>query len=123
MKVNSIDHYFDDKMDKQDWIEFLIQQQYIVQLTSELYVEKEAFHEGISLLKRSTQETFEVKEAKETLGLSRKYVIPFLEKLDKSKYTIRLDQSVSGFKVRVPQLSWETLVLVYINCRFIFSVT
>ncbi|WP_374717624.1 SelB C-terminal domain-containing protein, partial [Neobacillus sp.] len=49
------------------------------------------FSQAIATLKSRTGPEFEVGEAKEILQLSRKYMIPFLEKLDAIGLTKRVE--------------------------------
>ncbi|WP_077617983.1 selenocysteine-specific translation elongation factor [Bacillus sinesaloumensis] len=58
-------------------------------LNEETLIHKEAFDHAINKLKKTTNNRFSVSEAKEILGLSRKYLIPFLELLDYLKLTKR----------------------------------
>ncbi|WP_175616071.1 SelB C-terminal domain-containing protein, partial [Piscibacillus halophilus] len=92
-KVESIHHYLSHQKinDIDEWIKFLIQHNYIVSLTDELFVERNVFEDAIKRLRVETGDEFEVKEAKGVLELSRKYIIPFLEKLDKLQYTRRFE--------------------------------
>ncbi|SEP60829.1 selenocysteine-specific elongation factor [Piscibacillus halophilus] len=93
LKVESIHHYLSHQKinDIDEWIKFLIQHNYIVSLTDELFVERNVFEDAIKRLRVETGDEFEVKEAKGVLELSRKYIIPFLEKLDKLQYTRRFE--------------------------------
>lgn len=49
------------------------------------------FAEAVRKLKEQTGEEFEVPQAKEAVDLSRKYMIPFLERLDSLGYTKRVE--------------------------------
>ncbi|UII57719.1 selenocysteine-specific translation elongation factor [Cytobacillus spongiae] len=49
------------------------------------------FRTAVSQLKAKTGTEFEVADAKDVLGLSRKYMIPFLETLDSKGFTKRID--------------------------------
>lgn len=51
----------------------------------------EHFTEAVQKLKNHTGSEFEVPEAKEAVELSRKYMIPFLERLDSLGYTKRVE--------------------------------
>ncbi|PLT32516.1 selenocysteine-specific translation elongation factor [Bacillus sp. V5-8f] len=68
---------------------FLVEQKLLIPLDGQFYVSTERFNEAISKLKSQTADSFEVGEAKDILGLSRKYIIPFLEKLDSEQITRR----------------------------------
>ncbi|GEN45017.1 selenocysteine-specific translation elongation factor [Alkalibacillus haloalkaliphilus] len=65
----------------------------IVQLSEELIVSHETFHNALDQLRKETTDQFTLKEAKDVLSLSRKYLIPLLEKLDEFEYTKRLDNA------------------------------
>jgi selenocysteine-specific elongation factor len=43
-------------------------------------------------LMKNTGQSFAITEAKEVLGITRKYMIPFLERLDKEGYTVRMNE-------------------------------
>ncbi|WP_088006904.1 selenocysteine-specific translation elongation factor [Indiicoccus explosivorum] len=68
---------------------FLTETGQAFRLTPELIVHRSAYEQALSDLQAGTEETFALKEAKDALGLSRKYLIPFLELLDQQKVTIR----------------------------------
>lgn len=70
---------------------FLEHQGLIVMLDEQFAYYGAVFNEAVDKLKRNTGLEFEVGEAKEILGLSRKYMIPFLEKLDASGLTKRIE--------------------------------
>ncbi|GEL76293.1 selenocysteine-specific translation elongation factor [Tenuibacillus multivorans] len=96
LEVRPINEYIKEFItDKDVYVEdlktYLIHQQDVVDLTDELYIEWLAFKSSINCLKEQTGEYFNLKEAKDYLGVSRKYLIPFLEKLDKLKMTIRVE--------------------------------
>ncbi|WP_342745726.1 SelB C-terminal domain-containing protein [Sediminibacillus massiliensis] len=58
-------------------------------LTDEMIVHKQSFDKAAGKLKQETEATFDLKQAKDILQLSRKYLIPFLELLDQFKLTER----------------------------------
>ncbi|OEH92496.1 selenocysteine-specific translation elongation factor [Bacillus solimangrovi] len=70
---------------------FLLTTQTVEALTDKMLVHQDAFMETLFKLFKQTDNTFTLNNAKEILGLSRKYVIPYLELLDHLSYTIRLD--------------------------------
>jgi selenocysteine-specific elongation factor len=43
-------------------------------------------------LRKNTGQSFTITEAKEILGISRKYMIPLLERLDKEAWTVRMNE-------------------------------
>ncbi|PLR78493.1 selenocysteine-specific translation elongation factor [Bacillus sp. V3-13] len=61
----------------------------IVPLDDQYYWHGDHFHHAVEKLKQNTGASFEVGDAKEILDLSRKYMIPFLERLDAARLTKR----------------------------------
>lgn len=92
-------HYFKDYLDgsgipesvAQDLKKFLEDVGEIVSLDDQYYWHGEVFRESVEKLKSHTDTEFDVGEAKEILDLSRKYMIPFLETLDRKGYTKRVE--------------------------------
>jgi len=70
---------------------FLEDQGVIVMLDDQYAWYGEHFAEAVRKLKDHTKDEFEVSQAKEAVELSRKYLIPFLERLDSLGYTKRID--------------------------------
>ncbi|MBS4211501.1 selenocysteine-specific translation elongation factor [Neobacillus rhizophilus] len=70
---------------------FLEDQELIVLLDDQFAYHGDVFKEAVYQLQSATGLEFEVGEAKEVLELSRKYMIPFLEKLDAKGYTKRVE--------------------------------
>jgi selenocysteine-specific elongation factor len=70
---------------------FLEEQGEIVMLDEQFAYFGEEFEAAIKTLKDKTGAEFEVGDAKDILGISRKYIIPFLEKLDALKLTRRVE--------------------------------
>lgn len=77
---------------KGEFKQYLLTEHVAVSLTDELYVHKDSWEKTITDLKSGTGETFTLQEAKDILNVSRKYLVPVLEKLDESGYTIRKDR-------------------------------
>ncbi|MFC7392766.1 selenocysteine-specific translation elongation factor [Scopulibacillus cellulosilyticus] len=69
--------------------QFLINTEQAVSLDKDHLVKHEVFYNHVHLLKDNTNDLFTVQEAKEILGLSRKYLIPFLECCDAIGWTKR----------------------------------
>ncbi len=73
---------------------FLTKENKCVKLTEEIFMDAKAFEE----IKRSTVEFLKkngeltVQSFKELTGLSRKFAVPILERFDKERITIRIDQ-------------------------------
>jgi selenocysteine-specific elongation factor len=70
---------------------FLEDQGVIVMLDDQYAWYGEHFADAVSKLKEQTGDEFEVSQAKEAVELSRKYMIPFLERLDSLGYTRRIE--------------------------------
>ncbi|MCQ6279148.1 selenocysteine-specific translation elongation factor [Bacillus sp. EB600] len=70
---------------------FLEEQGQIVILDDQFAYFGELFGQAVEKLRSQTSSEFEVGDAKEILDLSRKYIIPFLEKLDALKLTKRVE--------------------------------
>lgn len=76
-----------------DLQQYLTTTDQVVQLSEELIVSHESFHNAVDQLRKETDDEFTLKEAKEVLSLSRKYLIPLLEKLDELELTKRLENA------------------------------
>ncbi|WP_084820209.1 selenocysteine-specific translation elongation factor [Mesobacillus campisalis] len=70
---------------------FLEEQGIIMPLDNQYYWHKVNFDDAVSKLKECTSAEFEVGDAKQAVDLSRKYMIPFLEKLDSLGLTKRVE--------------------------------
>ena len=70
---------------------FLEEQGQIVILDDQFAYFGELFGQAVEKLRNQTRSEFEVGDAKEILDISRKYMIPFLEKLDALKLTKRVE--------------------------------
>ncbi|WP_332694575.1 selenocysteine-specific translation elongation factor [Halalkalibacter lacteus] len=73
----------------EELIHYFHQQEMLFQLDDKLSIHEVPFKEAVWKLKQETNELFALNEAKVATGLSRKYLVPFLEKLDKLGLTIR----------------------------------
>lgn len=74
-----------------DLKKFLEDQALIVPLDEQFAYHGEIFSEAVGKLRSQTGSEFEVGEAKDILDLSRKYMIPFLERLDAKGITKRVE--------------------------------
>jgi len=74
-----------------DLTRFLEEQGLLVMLDDQYAYHGEVFKEAAAELREQTGAEFEVGAAKEVLDLSRKYIIPFLEKLDSMELTMRVE--------------------------------
>ncbi|GLB60870.1 selenocysteine-specific translation elongation factor [Cytobacillus sp. NCCP-133] len=95
LKVKNFDDYYQsagipDHL-KVDLKRFLEDQGAISPLDGQFYWHGDYFRDAVEKLKRGTGSDFEVGDAKEILGLSRKYMIPFLERLDSIGLTNRVE--------------------------------
>lgn len=80
------------KDDIPDFMAYLLQSGQAYRLTEETLIHRNAFGESVSKLKNGTGAAFGLKEAKDALGVSRKYLIPFLELLDALGETVREEE-------------------------------
>ncbi|MEC1742977.1 selenocysteine-specific translation elongation factor [Schinkia azotoformans] len=76
---------------KDDFKYYLIQARKAVALDENHLLSIEAINKAANLLKSKTGEEFAVKDAKDILGLSRKYLIPLLELFDALNLTKRVE--------------------------------
>lgn len=74
-----------------DLRKFMDDQNLIVQLDEQFAYHGEVFQEAVEKLQKQTGSEFEIGDAKAVLDLSRKYMIPFLERLDAKGYTKRVE--------------------------------
>lgn len=72
-----------------DLKKLLVEKEEIIALDEQYYWHYEHFNKAIEKLKQNTNIEFEVGEAKDILQLSRKYIIPFLETMDRCGLTSR----------------------------------
>jgi selenocysteine-specific elongation factor len=70
---------------------YLEDQGYITPLDDQYYWHRDHFEDAVTKLRNQTGAEFEVGDAKEAVDLSRKYMIPFLEKLDSLGFTRRVE--------------------------------
>ncbi|MHC0037062.1 selenocysteine-specific translation elongation factor [Pseudoneobacillus sp. C159] len=74
-----------------DLKKFLEEQELVVPLDEQYFYHREIFESAVQKLKSGTGAEFEVGDAKDILDLSRKYMIPFLERLDAKGITKRVE--------------------------------
>ncbi|RFU68410.1 selenocysteine-specific translation elongation factor [Bacillus sp. V59.32b] len=93
LQVRYLENYLQDagipETIRPELTRFLHGENWIVPLDDKFYLSVDIFTEAVNRLKEHTGTSFEVADAKEILGLSRKYMIPFLERLDSEKLTRR----------------------------------
>ncbi|WP_099158275.1 selenocysteine-specific translation elongation factor [Virgibacillus ndiopensis] len=77
------------KADADELKNYLIQTGQAYRLTDDFLIHKRSLDKAIEQLKSNTETTFTLKDAKEVLGISRKYLIPILELLDQLHLTRR----------------------------------
>jgi selenocysteine-specific elongation factor len=95
MKVRYYKDYFSDSGIpdhlESDLRRFLEEQEYVVHLDEQFAYHGDVFKEAVEKLRSGTGKEFEVGNAKEILDISRKYMIPFLERLDSKGLTKRVE--------------------------------
>ncbi|RFU60537.1 selenocysteine-specific translation elongation factor [Peribacillus glennii] len=93
LQVKYLDNYMEDAgipdTLRTELTYFFTEQRLLVPLDGQFHLSAERFDEAVAKLKSQTADSFEVGAAKEILGLSRKFIIPFLEKLDSERITRR----------------------------------
>jgi len=75
----------------EDLRRFWIEREMIVPLDETFYYHGAIFKAAVEKLQSETESEFDVGKAKDVLGLSRKYMIPFLERLDLNGLTKRVE--------------------------------
>lgn len=74
---------------KQELKHYLIRTEQVIQLDDKHLISREAFIQAVKTLHDATGDTFTLQDAKRVLGLSRKYLVPFMEAVDSYGYTKR----------------------------------
>jgi selenocysteine-specific elongation factor len=96
LKVKTVEEYFHDagipESLRHKYYSFFVQEKWIIPLDGKYAYAYESFIQAKGLLKKNTGQSFTITEAKEVLGITRKYMIPFLERLDKEGYTVRMNE-------------------------------
>ncbi|MBB6445369.1 selenocysteine-specific translation elongation factor [Bacillus benzoevorans] len=91
--VNPLSHYFQGEGIPEhltnDLKRFLEEQELVYSLDGQYYWHGEVFKTAVETLRSKTAAEFTLPEVKEILGVSRKLMIPFLEKLDQMQITKR----------------------------------
>lgn len=95
LKVRYYKDYFSDSGIpdhlEADLRRFMEDQEFVVYLDEQFAYHGDVFKEAVEKLRSGTGQEFEVGDAKEILDLSRKYMIPFLERLDSKGLTKRVE--------------------------------
>jgi selenocysteine-specific elongation factor len=82
---------YEQYQNSQEIIRYLIKEDIIVKLDDGILMDKKIFNrmkeQIVSFLKEN--KSMVINEARNILGMSRKYMIPFLERLDKDGITVR----------------------------------
>ncbi|WP_377889142.1 selenocysteine-specific translation elongation factor [Alkalihalobacillus sp. R86527] len=93
MKVSPIDVLIDSEsipsVLKGELKQFLLEEGEAVELTKDLMVHRSTWERSRDVLRNDTATSFSLQAAKEALGVSRKFLVPFLESLDEKGYTVR----------------------------------
>lgn len=93
IQVKKWDQYFEGsplpKSEISDLTQFLLETKQVYRLIEDTIVHRSPVEEAVTKLKQATDAAFGLKEAKDSLDLSRKYLIPFLELLDTLGITAR----------------------------------
>ncbi|WP_214482387.1 selenocysteine-specific translation elongation factor [Bacillus sp. SM2101] len=79
---------------------YLISTGKLVRMSDKYYIHFIALQEAITKLRSHFPKQFELKDAKDVLQLSRKYLVPLLELIDKLKYTMREDSNRVWVQIR-----------------------
>jgi selenocysteine-specific elongation factor len=79
---------------------YFVEQNQLVSISPELMVELAVYNQAIKDLQKKTEHenSFTTPQVKEILGLSRKYLIPFLESLDEQGITKRIENERTWLK-------------------------
>lgn len=95
LKVRYYKDYFSDSGIPEhleaDLRRYLEEQELVVHLDEQFVYHGDVFKEAVEKLRSGTGQEFEVGDAKGILELSRKYMIPFLERLDSKGHTKRVE--------------------------------
>lgn len=93
LKVQEWDQYVTGipKEVQEDFKQYLLEEKKVYHYFDNYYIHQDTFETSVQHLKKSFPAQFELKDAKEKLDLSRKYLIPFLELLDKLQLTKRVE--------------------------------
>ncbi|GAE24414.1 selenocysteine-specific translation elongation factor [Halalkalibacter wakoensis JCM 9140] len=81
-------------------------QHVLYQIDEKYSIHRDSFQHAVKKLRNDTNSNFSLKKAKESTNLSRKYLVPFLEKLDKLGLTVRQEQERKWRDTEVEQ--WLT---------------
>ncbi|WP_186577157.1 selenocysteine-specific translation elongation factor [Aquibacillus kalidii] len=81
------------KNDTEELKSYLLQTNLAYRLTEDLILHKDSLNSAVQHLKENTSGSFTLKEAKDCLDVSRKFLIPFLDLLDELTFTERDDNS------------------------------
>ena len=96
INVSPMDRLIDDQQIpdpyKTELKNYVLEEEIAVKLSDELYVHIDNWKQTIESLKAGTDQAFTLQKAKDVLNVSRKYLVPILEKLDNEGYTVRKDQ-------------------------------
>lgn len=94
-QVKYIQDYFEKagipEFIRTDLYQFFVAEKTIVPLNEEFCWHGDVFNNAVNKVRKGTEKEFAVGDAKDILDLTRKYLIPFLEALDREKLTRRVE--------------------------------
>lgn len=97
LEVRYLINYFEEQGIPEQYIKAFVyllrEQKRLVNLDTEYDLYAKNFNAAVEKLRKNTEEQFTVGEAKDILGLSRKYIIPFLEGVDRIGLTKRVENT------------------------------
>jgi selenocysteine-specific elongation factor len=76
---------------QEDLKHYLVRTNKVIALDEKHFVSRSHLKEAIKKLREKTRDEFELQDAKEVLQLSRKYLVPFMELVDRLKLTVRIE--------------------------------
>jgi selenocysteine-specific elongation factor len=76
---------------QEDLKHYLVRTNKVIALDEKHFVSRSHLKEATKKLREKTRDEFELQDAKEVLQLSRKYLVPFMELLDRLKLTVRTE--------------------------------
>jgi selenocysteine-specific elongation factor len=107
LKVSTLEEHFQAQQLPEtlytDLVHYLTREELIIQIDDKLYFHREPFTDAVKKLYNDTSDEFLLQDAKESTDLTRKYLVPFLEKLDQIGLTVRVENVRKWREERVEQ--------------------